>query len=398
MKIKKLIICATVVLLTCGNAFAQQLSKSDDRYEFQPAWYVQFQDGITYTFGEAPKAEKLMSNIFSLGGGYNFNPYFGVRSNFAYGQNRGYIGAPHFRGYDANLWQIQGDATLNLTNLLLGYRHSWKVNVYPFLGFVANIGTENNGASFVAPDPWTPAKFFPAGHAGVHFDFKITNHVSATLEGNYMITKDEFNSKLEDRPDQQINVLAGLKYKMGKGFTVSQTYLAAQAAAKEAAIAAERAAAEKAAAEAEAARIAAEKAAAEKAAAEAEAARIAAEKAAAEAAEAKYKQDCVEHSCDIFFALDRSVVRQQEMGKIDALVKFMNDYPDYKVGLCGYADRGTGTPRYNLPLSERRVKAVKKVLMERGIAEDRIITDFKGDTVQPFEIPEQNRVVKCLVH
>ena len=397
MKIKKLIICATAVLLTCGNAFAQQLSKSDDRYEFQPAWYVQFQDGITYTFGEAPKAEKLMSNIFSLGGGFNFNPYFGVRSNFAYGQNRGYVYGWN-DGFDANIWQIQGDATLNLTNLLLGYRHSWKVNVYPFVGFVGNLGVENTAAQRIADKPWEPVSFFPAGHAGVHFDFKITNHVSATLEGNYMITKDEFNSKLEDRPDQQINVLAGLKYKMGKGFTVSQAYLAAQAAAKEAAIAAERAAAEKAAAEAEAARLAAERAAAEKAAAEAEAARIAAEKAAAEAAAAKYKQDCVEHSCNIFFALDRSVVRQQEMGKIDDLVKFMNDYPDYKVGLCGYADRGTGTPRYNLPLSERRVKAVKKVLMERGIAEERIITDFKGDTVQPFEIPEQNRVVMCIVH
>ncbi|MCQ2137425.1 MAG: OmpA family protein [Bacteroidales bacterium] len=398
MKINKLIICAAAFLMTFGSAFAQQVSKSDDRYEFQPRWYVQFQDGLTYTFGEAPDPGKLMSNIFQLGGGYDFNPYFGLRANFGYAQNRGYIDAPHFRGYGANIAQLQADATLNLTNLLLGYRHNWAVNVYPFVGFVGNLGTDNNSASFFVPDAWEPTKFFPAGHAGVHFDFKITNHVSATLEGNYFITKDEFNSKFEGRPDKQINVLAGLKYKMGKGFTVSQAYLAAQAAAREAAIAAEKAAAEKAAAEAEAARLAAEKAAAEKAAAEAEAARIAAEKAAAEAAAAKYKQDCVEHSCNIFFALDRSVVRQQEMGKVDDLVKFMNEYPDYKVGLCGYADRGTGTPRYNLPLSERRVKAVKKILMERGIAEERIITDFKGDTVQPFEIPEQNRVVMCLVH
>ena len=65
--------------------------------------------------------------------------------------------------------------------------------------------------------------------------------------------------------------------------------------------------------------------------------------------------------------------------------------------VLNYADRNTGTPKYNLPLSERRVKAVKKAIMERGIAEDRILTDFKGDTVQPFELPEQNRVVTCIV-
>lgn len=397
MKIKKLIICAAVAFMSLGTSFAQQISKSDERYEFQPRWYIQFQDGVSLTSGEAPDPGKLMAPVFSLGGGYDFNPYFSLRANMGYGQNRGYIFAPHFRGYSANCYQLQGDAMLNLTNLLLGYRHNWEVNVYPFIGFVGHLGTENVNAQELAPNPWQPVKFFPSGRAGVHFDFKITNHVSATLEGNYNIMSDEFNSKIEGNPDHQINVLAGLKYKMGKGYTASKAYLAAQAAAAEAAIAAEKAAAEKAAAEAEAARIAAEKAAAEKAAAEAEAARIAAEKAAAEAAAAEHKANCTEHSCNIFFALDRSVVRPSEMAKVDALAQWLKENPGYNTAICGFADRGTGTPRYNLPLSERRVKAVKKALMERGIDESRIITDYKGDTVQPFELPEQNRVVMCIV-
>lgn len=397
MKISKLIVCAAALLMTFGSASAQKLSTSDDRYEFKPFGYIQFQDGLTHTAGEAPTAIKLMSNIFSVGGGYDFNPYFALRANAAYGQNRGHD-MHSGRGYDANLWQFQGDAMINATNLLLGYRHNWFLNVYPFVGFVGNLGVENTGAlNLDLPDAWEPKAFFPAGHAGVHLDFHLTNHVSATLEGNYMMTKDEFNSKLENRPDRQVNVLAGLKLKLGKSYAVSKEYLAAQAAAREAAIAAERAAAEQAAAEAEAARIAAEKAAAEKAAAEAEAARIAAEQAAAEAAAAKHQQDCVEHSCDIFFALDRSFIRTQEMKKVDELVNFLTENPEFMVALCGYADRNTGTPKYNMPLSERRVKAVKKALMERGIAEDRIITDFKGDTIQPFELPEQNRVVRCAV-
>ncbi len=393
MKIRKLIICTAAILMTFGSAFAQKVSKSDERYEFKPFGYIQFQDGLTYTFGEASNPFKLMSNIFSFGGGYDFNPYFAIRANAAYGQNRGYA-MDSRRGFGANLWQFQGDAMINATNLLFGYRHDRTVSVYPFIGFVGNIGVENSAAQFLdLPAAWEPASFFPAGHAGVHFDVRLTDRVSATLEGNYMMTKDNFNSKIENRPDQQVNVLAGLKLRLGKSHTASKAYLASQAAAREAAIAAERAAAEKAAAEAEEARIAAEKAAAEKAAAEAEAARIAAEKAAA----ALHQQNCVEHSCNIFFALDRSYIRTQEMKKVDDLANFLNENPEYKVALCGYADRNTGTPRYNLPLSERRVKAVKKALMERGIAEDRIFTDFKGDTVQPFELPEQNRLVICNV-
>lgn len=397
MRINKLIICTAAMLLTLSNAFAQQLSKSDDRYEFQPRWYIQFQDGATYTAGEASKSAYLLSPIFQLGGGYEFNPYFGLRSNLGYGEYRAFAEGNGFKG---EILQLQGDATLNLTNLLLGYRHNWAVNVYPFIGFVANLGVENQTGINYAPAPWEPVSFCPAGRAGVHFDLIITNHVSATLEGNYNITGDKLNSKIEGRPDKQFNVLAGLKYNMGKGFTASKAYLAAQAAAEEARIAAEKAAAERAAAEAEAARLAAEKAAAEKAAAEkvdTEAARKAAEEAAKAAAEAEHKANCVEHSCNIFFALDRSVIREMEMPKVDALAQWLNENPDYSTAICGYTDRGTGTPRYNLTLSERRVKAVKKALMERGIDESRLITDFKGDNVQPFELPEQNRVVMCIV-
>ena len=37
----------------------------------------------------------------------------------------------------------------------------------------------------------------------------------------------------------------------------------------------------------------------------------------------------------------------------------------------------------------------KNVLIANGVAENRIIADHKGDTVQPFEKAEQNRVVIC---
>ena len=47
-----------------------------------------------------------------------------------------------------------------------------------------------------------------------------------------------------------------------------------------------------------------------------------------------------------------------------------------------------------MTLSERRAKAVAKALVEKyGVSEDMIEVDFKGDTVQPYETNEWNRVV-----
>ena len=65
-----------------------------------------------------------------------------------------------------------------------------------------------------------------------------------------------------------------------------------------------------------------------------------------------------------------------------------------KIYIVGYADEATGNPSINMTLSERRAKAVAKALVEKyGVSEDMIEVDFKGDTVQPYETNEWNRVV-----
>ena len=69
--------------------------------------------------------------------------------------------------------------------------------------------------------------------------------------------------------------------------------------------------------------------------------------------------------------------------------------PDAVVELVGYADVQTGNPTYNQGISDRRAKAVAKYIKAKGIAANRIVTDHKGDTVQPFAVNEENRVVIC---
>ena len=50
----------------------------------------------------------------------------------------------------------------------------------------------------------------------------------------------------------------------------------------------------------------------------------------------------------------------------------------------------------NERLSKNRAEAVATMLKEKGIDNQRITIDYKGDTVQPFATIEENRVSICI--
>ena len=88
---------------------------------------------------------------------------------------------------------------------------------------------------------------------------------------------------------------------------------------------------------------------------------------------------------------------EAEAAKLDDYIQWLKENPSVKLSITGYADVQTGRPRYNMALSQRRTAAVKAYLLDRGVGEDRIDSDYKGDTVQPFEANDLNRVVISLV-
>lgn len=61
--------------------------------------------------------------------------------------------------------------------------------------------------------------------------------------------------------------------------------------------------------------------------------------------------------------------------------------------IVGYADKATGTPQYNKELSMKRAQAVKDALVELGLDEKNIELKAIGDTEQPFDENDYNRVV-----
>ena len=96
---------------------------------------------------------------------------------------------------------------------------------------------------------------------------------------------------------------------------------------------------------------------------------------------------------NVFFAIGRYTVGSEQMKVVEQIAQWAKQHPTATIQLTGYADRETGNQRVNQAISERRAASVKDALIKRGIKADRITTNAKGDTVQPFADNDKNRVV-----
>ena len=85
------------------------------------------------------------------------------------------------------------------------------------------------------------------------------------------------------------------------------------------------------------------------------------------------------------------------MQKVREVAEYLYKYPNSRVTITGYADKGTGNPTINRNLSMKRANVVANTLRNSfGISVDRITTDFKGDTEQPYAEQVKNRVSICV--
>lgn len=78
---------------------------------------------------------------------------------------------------------------------------------------------------------------------------------------------------------------------------------------------------------------------------------------------------------DVLFDVGKSDLRFNAARQLDRLAAFLREYPDRKVDIEGYTD-STGSSESNQTLSEQRAGAVRRALIDRGVAADRI--DARG--------------------
>lgn len=379
MKIKNILLSA-VLAAGCFAASAQQEVKTEN--VFKPHWYIQAQAGFQHTLGEVNWSD-LNSFNAQLGVGYQFSKLWGARlsvngfqSKAGTPENKPVLNyAAHTKEYKWS-WNYLApslDVTFNLTHALLGYNPTRLVDVNIYGGFGGNFAWGNDDAKTAANElaaawkavgvanpvthePWDSNLAKLVLRWGANVDFRLNDRVSLGLEASWNTTSDHYNSKLTNNNDWYFNTLAGIKYNFGKTYDVRTTILEAPCTNT-----------------------------------------------------VEYVHDTVYVNVevpvttreplrrDIFFVIRGSKVSKAEMPKVEDVVAYLNKYPEAKVEVTGYADKKTGNPRINAGYAQKRAEKVVDLLVNTfGISRDRIVSDSKGDTVQPFEKNELNRVAICV--
>ena len=371
MKPMKLFMASAMLAMgTAAMAQATYTDKDGNEYQFKKHAFLDLQGGAQYTLGEAKFGDLISPNV-QLGLGYQFSPVFGMRL-----QANGWQSKGGWSGFRANPGETPYNATykfkyvapgvdfmFNLSNLFCGWNPNRVLNVTAFLGGGANIAWDNDEVNELAATIknlnaynleylWDGTKVRPYGRAGIELAFKVSKSVSLMLEGNANIISDKYNSKKAGNPDWYFNALAGLRINLGKSATKKEKPVEPEPAPAPVQKVEEPA-----------------------------------------PAPAPVEKKVEEIRRDIFFTINSNKISEKENKKILEVIDFLVKYPEAKVVVTGYADKGTGNDRVNDRIAAKRAAAVVWMLEKRyGIPAERITEESKGARVQPFAENDKNRV------
>jgi OmpA-OmpF porin, OOP family len=95
----------------------------------------------------------------------------------------------------------------------------------------------------------------------------------------------------------------------------------------------------------------------------------------------------------LIFAQGKSVIDPKSYSELDEVVEMLKENQKIEIQLEGHTDN-QGNPKLNMNLSQDRVDAVKKYLVDKGIAKGRIKTKAFGGT-QPLrnEMTQEDRAL-----
>ena len=354
-------------------------------YNAMDNWFFGIHGGANLSLSENTRFGKFGDMIgpsVGLSVGKFFSPAIGFRLQAAYMRQTGrgnqeLIDAfPSVMGKGNYHFQtINGyvDALFNFNNIFAKYKESTRFNVIGLFG----IGTNRTFGFDDKVDKWKPygydvntkGKFFPSLRAGLMFSQQLSQLLDLTLEGTFAGTDDGFNGMHYDKKWAfYTNVMLGLVFHFKDQYGDRRFKYVDLTNADEARALNDRIN------------------------------QLRAQRPVLRQPDPQITTNYVNHevlNMTVSFIIDRSNITDIQKKNVKAAAEYIMAHPDLNLVVCGYADVQTAYPAYNLRLSKRRAEAVYKLLTkEYGVPEDRVRIDYKGDTVQPYELKnEWNRVV-----
>lgn len=380
---KRLAAVLTGLLLTAIFS-ASSRGEDNNGYISYPHAYIGIQGGGQTTFTDYNNL-KLITPTASVSVGVHFTPIIGARVHVNGRWNKSGISDEGIDvKYKYKYTAADIDAMINMVNLFAkGNYHP--LNVYLIGGIGFNYAWDNQNVPALTEYLATIDSRNRMSHnyrVGTQLDVKVTPNLSVNLEVAANSISDHFNSKHSGCDDWQLTAQVGLAYRFGrakgiKGSPSSDIFVNPSTIGTSTETAPTNTGVD------------------------IDKPQPAPEPKPQPAPEPKPEPKpqpaptpvAKDITRNIFFGLCETTVSPAERPKITEVVNWLKEHPAVTVTVTGYADKGTGNATVNARYAKQRAETVTKELIRRGIPANRITTDSKGDTVQPFPYDnDMNRV------
>ena len=389
----KAIIIASAVALCSVGAVAQEESSVESGYlaEAQELGYlpysynfIQAQGGFGTTFTDV-SCWRLLSPTFSLGFGRMFSPIVGARVHVNGWKSKGgfddylYVGnnqvvpnSPSILKYNFTYLNSNIDLMVNIFNIFSKKVHR-PFDVYLIGGLGLNYAWHNKQFENIVSQYQVGSNIINAWgnnqnlrhnllshnlRLGLLADFNIAKHWSVGAEIDFNSLDDRFNSKYKDADDWMMTGQLSLTYKFGfkdAPKPAPKPVPAPPVVTKPV-----------------------------------EAAPVPAPK----PVEVPAPQPVVVDEPlkeTIFYAIRESDLDRESI--VNKVAEWCKKYPNKKITIDGYADKGTGNPKLNAGYAQKRADKIAALLKEKGVPASQMTVKSYGDTVQPFADNDKNRCV-----
>lgn len=370
---RKFIYTLGIALMTGISAIAQntQSSNSIEKTEkytvqtnlFKDNWFVGANIGAQLYVGDRiseGKAGKLVTPIFEVNAGKWFTPSIGLRVGFGGYQAKGYAFANEGFAYERvnndlyrSKWgvlHLHGDVMLNLTNMFCGYREDRLYNAIPYvsIGYLRGMDNKENEL---------------AGGIGLINRFRLNKAWDLNLELRGTINNDVIDGIRGGKNAEGSGALmVGATYHFNRRNWSKGTGISA---------------AEMEQVQSQLRSMNEENANLRNRVSELEEQQREEQPVAASTTASNLLPDATEYVT--FFSINKAYLSEKELVNLEAYANLIKKYPENKFIITGYADKQTGTKKYNERLSKLRAEVVYNTLVDKyGVNKDQLTMEYKG--------------------